>query len=107
MIRTFCIRLLVLCVALSMTKIARAYAAASESNPEYVVPAHVLDSHWSGARAMKDIETQLSFGRRAIGTEGHSKTLAFIRRELAHTAVDQVQTQSWSVNDDTGSPLNL
>ena len=39
MIPTFCIRLLVLCVALSMTTIVRVYAAASDSNPEYVVPA--------------------------------------------------------------------
>jgi len=107
MVRTDCIVFLVLCVALSMTAIAPVYAGASDSNPEYLAPAHVLDSHWSGARAMKDIETQLSFGRRAIGTEGHSKTLAFIRRELAKTAVDKVQTQSWSVNDDTGSPVNL
>ena len=104
MVRTVFIVFLVLCVALSMTAIAPVYAG---SNPEYIVPAHALDSHWSGARAMKDIETQLSFGRRAIGTEGHSKNLAFIKSELAKTAVDKVQTQSWSANDDPGSPLNL
>jgi glutaminyl-peptide cyclotransferase len=107
MMRTVSLVFLALCVAPSMTAIAPLHAAASDSNSEYVVPAQVLDSDWSGARAMRDIETQLSFGRRAIGTEGHSKTLAFIRRELAETAVDKVQTQSWSVNDDTGAPLNL
>ena len=108
MIRTVCIILLAFYVAPSISAItAAAHAAANDTNPEYVVPAHVLDSHWSGARAMKDIETQLSFGRRAIGTEGHSKTLAFIRRELANTAVDKVQTQNWKINDNTGSPLNL
>jgi glutaminyl-peptide cyclotransferase len=107
MVRTGSIRFLVLWLALSMSAIAPVYAGASDSKPEYIAPAHVLDSHWSGARAMKDIKTQLAFGRRAIGTEGHSETLAFIRSELAKTAVDKVQTQSWSVNDDTGSPLNL
>ncbi|HKF30163.1 MAG TPA: M28 family peptidase [Candidatus Binataceae bacterium] len=107
MIRTVCIILLAFYVAPSMSAITAAHAAANDTNPEDVVPAHVLDSHWSGARAMKDIETQLSFGRRAIGTEGHSKTLAFIRRELANTAVDKVQTQNWKINDNTGSPLNL
>jgi hypothetical protein len=107
MIRTVSIMFLALCVGPSMTAIAPVHAAASDTNPEYIVPAHVLESHWSGARAMKDIETQLTFGRRAIGAEGHSKTLAFIRRELANTGVEKVQTQNWSVNDDNGSPMNL
>jgi Peptidase family M28 len=106
--RTLCIALVALCVAPGISASApAAYAGASNTNPEYLVPAEALDSHWSGARAMKDIETQLSFGRRAIGTAGHSKTLAFIRGELAKTAVDKVQTQRWTVNDDSGSPLNL
>ena len=100
--------LLALCIAPSIGTIApAAHAAASDTNPEYIVPAHVLDSNWSGTRAMKDIETQLSFGRRAMGTEGHSKTLAFIRRELANTRAEKVQTQHWSVSDDNGSPVNL
>jgi Zn-dependent M28 family amino/carboxypeptidase len=108
MIRTVRIVLLALFLAPSLSAIAPpAYAAASNANSEYLVPTPLLDSHWSGARALKDIEIQLSFGRRAIGTEGHSKTLAFVRRELAKTGAEKVQAQHWNVNDDTGSPLNL
>ena len=105
--RAIWLALLALWVAVGLGANAVRAQAASNTNPEYMVPARVLDSHWSGARAMKDIATQLSFGRRAIGTEGHSKTLAFIRRELANTAVDKVQAQSWTVNNDTGAPLGL
>jgi glutaminyl-peptide cyclotransferase len=108
MLRAVWLALLTLCVAPTMSAIApAAFAAASGTNPEYIVAAQVLDAHWSGVRAMKDIETQLSFGRRAIGTEGHSKTLAFIKRELAKSGAEKVQTQHWSVNDDARSPLNL
>jgi glutaminyl-peptide cyclotransferase len=107
MLRAVWPALLTLCAALALGANAVTANAAGTRNPEYIVPAQVLDSHWRGARAMKDIETQLSFGRRAIGTDGHSKTLAFIRRELAKTAVDKVQTQSWTVTDDSGSPLGL
>jgi glutaminyl-peptide cyclotransferase len=107
MLRAVWPALLTLCAAFALSTNAVTAYAGSTTNPEYIVPAQVLDSHWRGTRAMKDIETQLSFGRRAIGTEGHSKTLAFIKRELASTAVDKVQTQSWTVKDDSGSPLSL
>ena len=108
MIRTVRIVLLALFLAPSLSAIApQACTAASNANSEHIVPAQLLDSHWTGARAMKDIEIQLSFERRAIGTQGHSKTLAFIRRELANTGAEKVQTQHWSVKDDTGSTLNL
>jgi Zn-dependent M28 family amino/carboxypeptidase len=83
-----------------------AHAQASAPDSGKTPSAQVLDSHWSGARAMKDIATQLSFGRRAPGTDGHAKTIAFIKRELAKTAADRIETQTWTDNND-GSPLNL
>jgi glutaminyl-peptide cyclotransferase len=66
-----------------------------------------LDSQWSGTRAMKDIATQLTFGRRGIGTDGHAKTIAFIKRELAKAGAAKIETQSWTDHDDTGRELNL
>lgn len=38
---------------------------------------------FSGARAMKDIATQISFGSRALGAPGHQKAIDFIKSELS------------------------
>jgi len=88
-------------VALALGAIAPpAFAQSTAPSPQ------ALDAHWSGARAMKDIATQLSFGRRGIGTEGHAKTIEFIKRELAKAGAAKIETQSW-IDDNGGSPLHL
>jgi len=88
-------------VALALGAIAPpAFAQSTAPSPQ------ALDAQWSGARAMKDIATQLSFGRRGIGTEGHAKTIEFIKRELARAGAAKIETQSWT-DDNGGSPLHL
>ena len=39
-------------------------------------------ARWQGDRALADIVTQVSFGRRAMGTPGHQQTIAFIETQL-------------------------
>lgn len=60
-----------------------------------LIPPALPVGMWDGQRAMRDIETQVSFGRRSIGTEGHDKTIAFIKSELAKTNA-RVETQVWT-----------
>ncbi len=50
---------------------------------------------WDGARAMADIQQQLSFGSRAPGMPGHEKTIAMITAEFKRLGAD-VQSQSWT-----------
>jgi hypothetical protein len=49
---------------------------------------------WNGARAMDDIARQLSFGVRALDTDGHQKTIDFIAAEAAKTSAT-VEIQHW------------
>lgn len=62
-------------------------------------------SVWSADRALKDIETQVSFGSRARGTDGHARTEGFIKDELGKTSAD-VETQEGSTHvSSVGYPI--
>jgi len=54
---------------------------------------------WNGHRALADIVTQVSFGRRAPNTEGHAKTIEYIKVELARAPVASIETQEWTEGD--------
>lgn len=62
---------------------------------------------WSGERAMADIAAQLRFLPRAIGTEGHERTIDYIKAELAKAAVKAVTTQSWTFSHPERSAIRL
>jgi len=55
-------------------------------------------SLWSGKNAMDNIATQVSFGSRSLGTEGHKKTINLIKTELAKTSAT-VTTQEGEHQD--------
>jgi glutaminyl-peptide cyclotransferase len=62
---------------------------------------------WNGERALRDIETQLSFGRRAMNTPGHQQTIDFIRRSLARAGIPAVAQQHWTDKAEDGTDLSL
>lgn len=49
---------------------------------------------WQGKRALGDIEKQLSFGVRALDTDGHQKTIDYIKAELRLLGIDTTE-QRW------------
>lgn len=53
---------------------------------------------FDGSRAMNDIETQLSFGVRALDTPGHARTEQFILAALARTPA-RVRIERWTERD--------
>jgi glutaminyl-peptide cyclotransferase len=55
--------------------------------------ADAITSMWSGDQAMNDIATQLSFGTRALGTDGHEEAAEFIKNQLASTSTQAVTQQ--------------
>jgi len=61
------------------------YAYALHSQPE-------VDSAFDGQRAYADVEMQVAFGPRVVGTEAHAKTREWIRGELVRAGW-QVQVQ--------------
>lgn len=62
-------------------------------------------SLWQGERALADIATQLSFGRRAVGTPGHRRTADYIEAELHKDGAELVE-QRWT-SDASGQPHEL
>jgi len=62
---------------------------------------------WNGDRAMNDIGIQLSFGRRALDTLGHEKTVQYIEGQLANTKLASVKGQQWIDTGDTSEGQNL
>ena len=95
-------RLIAACIVVAASAIAPpAFAQSAAPSPQ------ALDSQWSGARAMKDIAAQLSLGRRGIGTDGHAKTIEFIKRELTKAGAAKIEMQSWTDHDDAGNALKL
>ena len=56
---------------------------------------------WKPSRALADIEKQVSFGPRALGTSGHAQGAAFIQAELGKTPA-QVQVQRGTYTDAKG-----
>jgi glutaminyl-peptide cyclotransferase len=87
--------ILALCAIFSLT---------AEVSAQASPPSAMLDQHWSGARAMKDIAEQLRFTPRSIGAPGHAKTIDYISSELAKIHVG-VETQRFS--DSAGSEGHL
>jgi glutaminyl-peptide cyclotransferase len=103
--------MLALCAMLFMA----AHVSAQATNPESAaIPSRaadslssaMLDQHWSGARAMKDIAEQLRFTPRSIGAPGHAKTIDYIRSELAKIHVG-VEIQRFSDSVGSGAHLDL
>ena len=78
-------------------------SAAEESPPPAAGTAPNGDlpdlSLWSGARALNDIATQLSFGPRALGSHGHERAVQFISEELKK-AKASVELQRWTYTSD-------
>lgn len=52
-------------------------------------------SLWQGKRALDDVAQQLSFGVRALDTEGHQKTIDYISAELKKLGIN-VGEQRWN-----------
>ena len=57
-------------------------------------------SLWSGAQAMNDIAAQVSFGTRALGTQGHQEEINYIESQLASTSAKIVLQQGAYVGPD-------
>jgi Zn-dependent M28 family amino/carboxypeptidase len=56
---------------------------------------------WNADRAMADIARQLSFGARAMGTQGHERTIAMIREEFARLGAE-TRLQTWTEQTPNG-----
>jgi len=82
-----------------------AFALASSANAQDASPDVAL---WQGKRALGDIEKQLSFGVRALDTEGHQKTIDYIKAELRALGTDTAE-QRWTstVAGQTHTLVNL
>jgi glutaminyl-peptide cyclotransferase len=65
-------------------------------------------SLWQGKRALADIETQLTFGVRALDTPGHQQTIDYIEAELRRLGL-ATSEQRWtsSVGGPTHTLVNL
>ena len=89
--------------AVLVALLAAAPASAAEPNPAPAASTPSGDlpdlSLWSGARALNDIATQLSFGPRALGSHGHERAVQFISEELKKAKVS-VELQRWSYQSD-------
>ncbi len=58
--------------------------------------ARPLSSPFDGARAYKDVLTQLSFGPRTVGSPAHAEAIAYIRSELEKAGWQaQLQVTTW------------
>lgn len=48
----------------------------------FLAQPYPVDSKFDGQRALSDIETQVSFGSRTVGTKGHDQIVSWMRTEL-------------------------
>ena len=65
-------------------------------------------AQWRGEGALADIVTQVSFGRRAIGTPGHEQTIAFIEAQLRALGIEpRRQSAEVAAGDATHAITNI
>jgi hypothetical protein len=82
-----------------MDLVPNATASLEEKNPtSRFIPTKSSEPVFSGDRALQDIATQLSFGPRTMGSEGHKKVVSWMENELSSANWD-VSLQEHKYND--------